>query len=273
MNTIDEGKKATKFVKRAVLIFLLIALIFSLFYTIPAGVRGVVLTFGKPSDLASTEGLHTKIPFVQKVIKMDVKTQKYSTPSNAASKDLQVVSTEIAVNYHLVPETVPIIYKEIGINYQDRVIQPTVQEIVKASTAKFTAEELITRRPEVKEDIERELRERLITRGINVEEVSITNFDFSVSFNEAIEAKVTAQQQKLKAQNDLERIEIEAKQKVVSAEAEADALRLQKQQVTSELIQLRQIEVQRIAIDKWNGVLPQVTGNAIPFISLGNQTI
>jgi len=254
-----------------VVVFLLLALFFSTVYTIGAGQRGILLTFGKPSQVASTEGLHFKFPLAQKVIKMDVKTQKYETDASAASKDLQVVSTMIAVNYHVVPETVPVLYQEIGIYYQDRIIQPAVQEVVKASTAQFTAEELITRRPEVKEKIKELLRDRLNSRGIVVEEISITNFDFSDSFNAAIESKVTAEQLKLKAERDLQRIEIEAQQTIASAKAEAESLRLQKEQITPDLIELRRIEVQKLAIEKWSGELPMVTGGAIPFIDITKQ--
>lgn len=241
-------------------------------YIVPAGERGVLLTFGKADDVAMREGLHFKIPLAQRVVKMDVKTQKYEADASAASEDLQIVSTKIAVNYRLTPESTPKLFKTVGVAYQDRVIQPTVQEVVKASTARFTAEELITRRPEVKEMIKELLKERLQERGIVIEDISITNFEFSESFNTAIEAKVEAEQLKLKAERDLQRIEIEAQQKITQAEAEAEALRLQKQEITPDLIKLRQIEVQRTAIEKWNGILPTVTGGAIPFIDMRNNS-
>lgn len=277
----EEKEGIYKFIHYAVWgIVVLIALIviFGTFYTIPAGVRGVLLTFGKPDMAPKTEGLHVKIPFIQQIIKMDVKTQKYEVQkAAAASKDLQTVTTDITLNYYVNPESTPEIYKSIGLNYQDKVIVPAVQEVVKASTAEYTAEELITKRPEVKEKIDMGLRDRLRTWNIVVQSVSITNFDFSSEFNKAIEQKVTAMQLKLKAEQDLQRIEIEAKQKVVQAQAEAESLRLQKQQITSELIQLRQIEVQSKALDvqkeaiqKWNGVLPQITGGVTPFVSVGN---
>jgi len=252
-------------------IFFILALIGTSVYTISAGERGVLLTFGKPDDIPSGEGLHFKVPIAQRVVKMDVKTQKYEADASAASKDLQVVSTKIAVNYHLVEDSVPKLYKEIGINYQDRIIQPAVQEVVKASTAQFTAEELITRRPEVKEMIKILLRERITKRGIVMEDISITNFDFSEAFNSAIESKVTAEQLKLKADRDLERIRVEAEQKIAQAMAEAESLRLQKQQVTSEMIELRKIEVQSKAIDKWDGVLPRVNSGVIPFINVDSE--
>lgn len=280
-----QGNGEIKIVSYAVLGILALIIIIALFgsiYTIQAGSRGVLLTFGKPNMIAKTEGLHFKIPIVQSIIKMDVKTQKYEVlKTSAASKDLQIVTTDVTVNYYVNPDSVPTIYRDVGINYQDKIISPAVQEVVKASTATYTAEELITKRPEVKEKIDIGLRERLRDFGINVQQVSITNFDFSLEFNKAIEQKVTATQLKLKAEQDLQRIKIEAEQKIAQASAEAEALRLQKQQITPELIQLRQIEVQSKALDvqkeaiaKWNGISPQtlITGegnsNVFPFFQV-----
>lgn len=259
-------------------IVLLLFAVFGSWYIIDAGERGVILTLGKMSEEASEPGLHFKAPIVQKVVKMDVRTQRYDADNSAASKDLQTVTGKIAVNYHLVPESTPTIYSELKLDYQNRIIQPLEQEIVKSVTAKYTAEELITKREEVRHDIKTALQERLNPRGIIVEEVSIVNFDFSPQFNKAIEEKVTAEQMKLKADRDLERIKIEKEQKITQAEAEAESLRLQKTQVTPELIKLREIEVaskaldiQSKAVDKWNGILPGVTGGAVPFISVDSK--
>ena len=156
---------------------------------------------------------------------------------------------------------------------------PMEQEVVKSTTAKFTAEELITKREDVRQEMKSTLIERLAPRGIIVEEVSIINFDFSPEFNTAIENKVVALQNKLKAQNDLERLKIEAEQIVVTATAQAEAQRLQKLQLTPELVQMKALAVQEEAIAKWNGQTPLVTGSAIPFLGdltnmgrLGNST-
>lgn len=242
---------------------ILIIGLFSTMYIIGAGERGVLLTFGKPSEMAVGEGLHFKVPFAQKIIKMDIKTQKYEAAASAASSDLQIVTSNIATNYHLESSAVPSIYREIGLDYQARIIQPMEQEVVKSITAKYTAEELITRREEVRVEIKNHLYERLSPRGILVEEVSITNFDFSPSFNEAIEAKVTAEQNALAAKNKLEQVRYEAEQRLTVARAEAEAIRIQAEAITSqggaEYVQLQ-------AIQKWNGILPQFTGSGIPFI-------
>jgi regulator of protease activity HflC (stomatin/prohibitin superfamily) len=262
---------AKQFFAVAFLIFGLIlglVVIFGSFFIIDAGERGILVTLGKPSDVVYNSGVHFKMPIIQSVIKFDVKTQKYEADASAASKDLQTVSTKMAINYHIAPDTIVTLYKEIGLDYSSRIIQPMEQEVVKASTARFTAEELITKREEVRESIKETLKERLAPKGIIVEEVSIVNFDFSKSFNDAIESKVTAEQQALAAKNKLEQVKYEAEQKIASAQAEATALQVQKAQVTPELIQLRQIEVQKIAVEKWDGKLPSVTGGAMPFIDI-----
>lgn len=249
----------------------ILILFFGSFYIVGAGERAVLLTFGNPNMVAYTEGLHFKIPLVQTRVIMSIQTQKYVVEkASAASKDLQTVTTDITLNYYLNSDRVPELYKNIGIHYQDKIITPAVLEVVKASTAGYTAEELITKRPEVKEKIDATLRERLAEYGITVQAVSITNFDFSESFNSAIEAKVTAEQNALAAKNKLEQIKYEAEQKVTSATAEAKALELQKNQVTTQLVELRQIEVQKQAVDKWDGHLPLVTGGSMPFIDLNN---
>jgi len=252
-------------------IFIILA-VFGCFYTVSAGERAVLLTFGKPSMDAVGEGLNFKMPFIQKAVIMDVKTQKYQADLTASSRDLQDVKTTIAINYRVSPELTPQIYKTIGLGYADVVIYPLEQEVNKGITAQYTAEELITKREDVRQRMRDSLTDKLLSRGILVEEVSIVNFAFSESFSQAIEAKVTAEQNALQAKNKLEQIKYEAEQTITKATAEATALKLQKQEITPDLVKLRQIEVQRLAIEKWNGILPQVTGGAIPFISLNQDT-
>ena len=259
----DLKRKIMSYVTYSIIGIIILILLSNSFYIVNAGERAVLITLGDPSMEARPEGLHFKIPLIQNVNIMDVKTQKYESESQAASNDLQAVTTKIVVNYHLEPSSVPVIYKEIGINYQERIIAPAEQETIKAATAQFTAEQLITKREEVRQMMKENLKEKLQSRGIIVEDILITNFDFSKSFNDAIEQKVTALQLKLKSENDLERIKIEAEQTVTKANAEAEALRLKKQSITQELVQLSQIEVQskaldiqKLMIDKWNGVTP-----------------
>ncbi|WP_286743125.1 prohibitin family protein [Aquabacterium sp. UBA2148] len=238
---------------------------------ISAGERGIKTTFGKADDAVYEPGIHFKVPLAQTMHVMDVRLQKGEGEGDAASRDLQSVHTRIAINYHLDPKHAVEVFRNIGPTTDiaaDRIIIPAAQEAVKAVTARFTAEELVTRRTEVRDAIGALLREKMMRHGLVLDEFAIVNFAFSRSFAEAIEAKVKAEQEKLKAERDLQRIEVEAKQKVASAKAEADALALQRQQITPDLLALRKIENEREAIRKWDGNLPQVTGGATPFIQL-----
>jgi prohibitin 2 len=238
------------------------------FGTVPAGHRGVMTTFGSPNPQVLSEGIHFRVPLAQRLNLVNVSIQKSEGEGDAASRDLQTVHTRVALNYHVQPEGAISVFRDLGNEPGQRIIVPAVQEAVKAVTARFTAEELIARRTDVRDQIMSQLRERLARHGIVVDEFSIVNFNFSKSFNDAIEAKTTAEQLKLKAERDLLRIEVEAKQRVAQARAEAESLAIQRQQVTPELIRLREMENQRMAIDKWDGKLPNVSGGAIPFVNV-----
>ncbi len=241
---------------------------------ITAGDRGVMTTFGRADDQVYQPGIHFRIPLAQSMHMMDVRLQKGEGEGDAASKDLQSVHTRIAINYHLDPKEVVNVFRNIGPSADiaaDRIIIPAAQEAVKAVTARFTAEELVSRRTEVRDAIGALLREKMQRHGLMLDEFAIVNFAFSRSFSEAIEAKVKAEQEKLKAERDLQRIEVEAKQKVASAKAEADALALQRQQITADLLALRRIENEREAIRKWDGKLPNVTGGTVPFIQVDGK--
>jgi regulator of protease activity HflC (stomatin/prohibitin superfamily) len=246
----------------------ILALILNPFVIIGPGERGVVMTFGAVQDRVMGEGLNLKIPLVQRVVLVDVRVHKSQVDAEAASNDMQDATLTIAVNYHVSPEKVNVIFQTIGVEYKDRIIDPSVQEAVKAITAKYTAVELITTRERVRSEIKDLLKERLMGYNIIVDDFSVVNFKFSRQFTEAIESKQTAEQLALKAQRDLERIKIEAEQKVASARAEAESLRLQKENVSPLLVELRRIEATMKAIDKWDGKLPKVTGGAMPFLDL-----
>lgn len=239
---------------------------------VPAGTRGVMTTFGSPSDTLYEPGLHFRWPVAQKMHTMNVQIQKGEGEGDAASKDLQSVHTKVAINYHLEPKFAVEAFKTIGPTTEiaaDRIILPATHEAVKAVTAKFTAEELITRRTEVRDAISVLLKEKMARHGLVLDEFNLINFAFSKSFSDAIENKVKAEQQKQQAERDLQRLQVEAQQKVVGAKAEAESLALQRQQITPELLSLRRIENERAAIAKWDGKLPQVTSGATPFINVG----
>jgi regulator of protease activity HflC (stomatin/prohibitin superfamily) len=247
-----------------------LVLLFALapFGTVPAGYRGVKTTFGSPDSDVLSEGIHFRLPLAQKINLVNVSIQKGEGEGDAASRDLQIVHTRVALNYHIRPEGAVSVFRDLGNEPGQRIIIPAVQEAVKAVTARFTAEELIAKRTDVRDQIMIQLRERLSRHAVMVDEFSIVNFNFSRSFNDAIEAKTTAEQLKLKAERDLLRIEVEAKQRVAQARAEAESLSIQRQQVTPELIRLREMENQRLAIEKWDGKLPNVSGGAVPFINV-----
>jgi regulator of protease activity HflC (stomatin/prohibitin superfamily) len=266
-NRIPTG---VKWVKVAVIVIgvLFIFMILNPFVIIGAGERGVVLNFGAVQPVVFNEGLHMRVPIMQKIIKIDVKVHKSQTDAESVSKDLQDTRSTIAVNYHILPQKANWVYQSIGTEYKERIIDPAVQEVVKAVTARFTAVELITQREKVRSEIKGLLQQRLITYNIVVDDFSILNFSFSQQFTQAIEAKQTAEQLALKAQRDLERIKIEAEQKITSAKAEAESLRLQKENVTPQLVKLRQIEASLKAIEKWDGHMPKVTSGAVPFIDV-----
>ena len=274
VNKVEAQEKIKNFfqskIKYLIYIFLLIFVLFFInpFVIIGAGERGVVMNFGAVQDTVMGEGIHFRIPIMQRVVKIDVRLQKSQTDAAAASKDLQETHSTIALNYHILPEKANWVYQKIGQSYKERIIDPAVQEVVKAVTAKFTAVTLITQRETVRHDIKELLKQRLVSNHIVVDDFSIVNFQFSKQFTQAIEAKQTAEQLAMKALRDLERIKIEAEQKITQAKAEAEALRLQKENVTPQLVRLRQIEASLKAIDKWDGRMPRVTGGAIPFIDL-----
>ncbi len=262
-DNIEAMRKIKKKAPIFVILFIAIVFLFASIGTVGAGERGILLQFGAVQDRVIGEGLYFTIPFVQTVQKMDVKIQKDEVSASASSKDLQIVTSAVAINYNLVPEAVNRVWQEVGKNYNQRIIAPAIQEAVKAITARFTAEELITKRELVKDEIKNNLRERLARNDIAVVEINITAFDFSRAFNDAIEAKVTAEQLKLKSERDLERIRIEADQRVVEAEGKAKAIKTEAEALNSnpKVVELRWIE-------KWDGKTPQYWGGATPFVGL-----
>jgi prohibitin 2 len=245
---------------------------------VDAGYRGVLLKFGAvDTSVALNEGIHFVTPFRDSVIQMEVRTQKTVENAASASKDLQDVTTQVALNYRINPDRAQVVYQQLGFEYGNRVIAPAIQESVKQVTARFNAEELITKRETVKNQIEEQIKARLAPYNIVVDTISITEFQFSDQFRKAVEAKVEAQQRALQAQNDLRRIEIEAQQNeakavgeqkanvaradgirqanVLQAEGESQAIKIIDQQLRTSPTYLEWLKTQR-----WDGKLPLVTG-------------
>ncbi len=269
LNRKGSEKKEFKGVKWIVIGIAAILVAVNSFTIVPAGNTGVVLTLGEVSDKGLDAGFHLKVPFIQKVQHMSNKIQVYETPASAVSKDLQTVSSNIAVNYKLVSDNSPKMYEEVGAEYQTILIAPVVQECMKSATAKYTAEELITERAAVGEEVKASLDSKLNDYGIYIEKFNIVNFDFSTEFNNAIEAKQVAEQNLLKTKTEQQQaIEIanaEAKKKTIAADAQAQATlteahaqaeanKLLEESLTEKIIAYEQIQ-------KWNGVMPKVTGS------------
>jgi len=250
-------------------LLILEGLVWSSFVIVPAAGRGVV--FNKLHGIKPTalgEGFNFILPWVEEVVIYDTRLQKVEFDATAASKDLQSVSTKVALNFRPHATKVADIHRNVGIDYAEKIIHPAVQEAVKATTARYTAEELITRREEVKKQIHELLKSQMAPADLDLTETYITDFQFSQDFAHAVEAKQIAEQEAFKAKRDLDRIKIEAEQKVATAQAEARALALQREAITSNLIELRRIEAQRFAIEKWDGHLPQTMmgNNPMPMI-------
>jgi len=209
---------------------------------------------------------------------MEVRTLLFVKGTSSASKDLQTVTTEVTVNYHPDPEQINILYKQVGLNYQNRIIAPAVEEVVKQVTANYNAEELITKRPLVKSDIEAEITKRLNVYNLITEVISITDFQFSSLFSTAIESKVEAEQKALKAENDLRRIEVEARQRAAQAEglaaaniAEANG-EAQAIKIINEALAQNPNYLEWLKTQAWDGQLPLVVGEGgTPFIQIPTE--
>ncbi len=250
-----------------------IGVIFLSVGTVPSGSMGVKTRFDKVIN-SLQPGLYFKVPFIDHVTQMDVQTQKDQVDATAASNDLQDVTASVAVNYHVEPQDASIIFTNLGANYADRVISPAIQESIKSVTANYTAEQLVTQREEVREKILALLTTKLQVYGVHTDSLNIVNFNFSRTFNDAIEAKVTAQQNALAAKNKLEQVQYEAQQTVASAKAQAEAIQIQTQAIQNgggqAYVELQSVKVQQSAVDKWNGVLPtqMIPGSSVPFLNL-----
>ncbi|MBI5046277.1 prohibitin family protein [Candidatus Micrarchaeota archaeon] len=299
MGTLSSGTGILVIIGLAFLLVIGIIVAITSVKIIDAGEVGVQTEFGQIKAVLQP-GIYFVLPFVNDVKYLSVQIEKYETEATAASKDLQDVKTKIAVNYQLLNTDENIIntWNKFRGNYIYTIIDPITQEVVKANTAKYTADELITKRSEVKTKISSDLEAKLAVYGVQVKEVSITNFEFSPEFNKAIEQKVVAEQDKLRAQTQLEQIQIEvqkdiaqanatatsnlikaqtdAKTKVIDAEAQANAT-LIKANADSAAIKtlsntINPVYLRYAYVQRWDGVLPKVMGTNSIILDLGNQT-
>lgn len=210
--------------------------------SVPPGSTGVVLRMGSVTSKTLDDGWHFKIPFFESVVDVSNKVMKSDVDAASISRDLQPIKSSISLNYHLAPENSADIYKNVGMEYNDTLLQPVIQESIKAIMAKYSAEELITNRAKVGVEISNEIRNKMTDYGIIIDEFNLVNFNFSEAFNNAIEAKQIAEQDKLKANTEKERRIIEAdaaaKEQTIKADAEAEAT-LARAQAEAEAIKVK----------------------------------
>lgn len=255
-HVVNVNNKSVKKIVIGIVIFIIVLVIgLNSFTIVQAGHTGVVVNLGKVSDSVLQEGLHFKIPFVSEIVQIDNRVMKTEVESNAASKDLQTISSKVSINYRVNRSSSADIYKNVGDDFTNVIVNPAIQECVKSVAAKYTAEQLITNRASVSTEMEDAISQKINPYGLSIEVFNIVNFDFTEEFNKAIEAKQTAQQEALKAEQDLQRIKVEAEQTVEKAKAEAEAYKLKNDQLTEKIIMME-------FVDKWDGKMPSVMSGA-----------
>ncbi len=268
-NTLDVSWKIIKYSIIAIVLWLFFS---SMYFVVAPSERWLKMTLGTLNENVYGEWIHWKIPFIDKIKFADLHIDKADGDARSASKDLQNVETKISVNYQINETEILQLFRTIGVDHlrlEETLLAPAIQESVKAATAKYTAEELITKRELVRTDIETALKEKIVKYGVNIVQVNIVNFQFSNSFDASIEAKVKAEQDALAQKNKLEQIKYEAQQQIERAKAEAETIRIQAEAIQkqgwAEYIQLKWI-------DKWNGQLPitSLGTNMIPNIFLNS---
>lgn len=246
-------------------VLLFVLLFFRPFVIVNAGERGVLMRLGRIQEGVLDEGFHFVLPFVTSVKTLSVRVQRSDIKAQAASRDLQDVTTELALNWHIEPSKVNTVFQRIGDETEilQRIINPAVSEVLKAATAKKNVEEILTKRTELKNEIDQALQTRLTTYGLVVDDVSLVDFGFSPEFNKAIEAKQVAEQQAKQAEFVALKAAKDAEAEVNRAKGQAEAQRLQRQTLTRELLQKQ-------AIEKWDGKFPTYMGgnSPLPFIDV-----
>lgn len=259
VDSLKSTNKTNKDVYIAVqltLVIIFFAILSKFFVIVNAGERGVLMQFGKVQEQVLGEGLHVIFPTVYSVKTLSVRVQKQESSAEASSKDLQDVFTDVALNWHIIPEEANAIFQQIGDEREvvARIIDPAVEEVLKAVMAKYTAEEIITKRGEVKAAVDEFLTLRLLTYHIAVDDISLVHVHFSERFSDAVEAKQIAEQEAKRGEFLALKAVKEAEAKVNLAKGEAEVQRLLRDNLTPELLE-------RQAIEKWNGQLPLIVGD------------
>lgn len=291
-----------RFVALGIAVFLALIVLPNCFATVPVGSTGIMLTMGRVEDAALPEGMHFKIPFVQRIVSMDNRVKKLELSTEAFSKDIQTVSATLAVNYRLQTEKTFEIYKTAGTAYEDNLLVPATHEVLKSVCAQYTAEELISKRAESSDMMREELDAKLSQIGISITDFNIIDFDFSDEFISAVESKQVAEQVRKKAatenetaiaqaerekqvsikqsEAEAERVRIaaeaQAKSTLIAAQAEADAVKLAADAEAYRLEhvgkQLTDKTILNTLAENWDGELPGVVGaGATGILDLGDM--
>lgn len=249
---------------------LAILLIFQPVFMVGPGERGVVTHFGAVDDRPLNEGIHLVIPVRDRVTILDVKVQKHEVPAKGSTKDLQDLKAVFAVNFALRPETIAQTFQQQGNlgAIVERIVAPQTQEAFKTAVAQFTAEESIVKRPELKENFDQILSDRLDKYGIEVYDTSVVDIQFSTEFAQAVERKQVAEQESQRAVYIAEKAEKEAQGRINQAKGEAEAQRLLQETLNAEVLRKQELDNQRLAIQAWDGQLPGVTAGAVPFLNI-----
>ena len=243
------------------------AMALSAFFIVPPGEVAIKTRLGSIVDSYS-EGLHFKLPFVESVTRFSIQIQRANIKTQAFSKDLQTMNVHLVVNHRIQKETAVSIFRNLGPNYVENIVDPAVQEVFKAIAARYSAERVISERNELVMEINKEVKERLTQKEIIVTDISVVDLDFTEQFLKAVEDKQVADQQAQMAGKLVEKAKRDAEQQIAKSRGEAEALRMQREQVTPQLIELRKVDAQLKAIEKWNGVLPGYVCAVVPFISI-----
>jgi regulator of protease activity HflC (stomatin/prohibitin superfamily) len=256
LKSIRKTKKDTYLVSRLFALLIGLAILSTFFVIVNAGERGVLMTFGRVQNTILDEGIHVIIPAINTVQKISTRVQIQEISAEASSKDLQDVFTDVALNWHIIPERANLIFQQIGDEKAiiERIINPAVEEVLKAVMAQYTAEEIITKRGEVKASVDKLLANRLINYNIAADDLSLVHVHFSKKFSAAVEAKQIAEQEAKRAEFIAQKAIKEAAAKVNLAKGEAEVQSLLKPTLTPEILQKQ-------AIDKWNGKLPLIVGD------------
>ncbi len=243
---------------------------FMSFFIVSPGEVAIKTRLGAIVDSYS-EGLHFKLPLIESITRFPIQIQRADIRTQAFSKDLQTMTSHLVINHRIQKETAVSIYRNLGKDYVASVVDPMTQEMFKAIAAKYSADSIIANRAALVEELNSVVKQKLLEKEIVVTDISVVDLDFTDQFLKAVEDKQVAEQQAKMSEKLVEKAKKDAEQTIARARAEAESLKMQREAVTPSLIELRKVEAQIKAIEKWNGVLPGYVGGGVPFVSIDKK--